>query len=340
MKAFRLSRFIRTTRQITFVLSSVLVIIGAGFVAQAQNVNLSPLRNSGYGVVSLQRIRANVLTVTANIDGKPCRLLVDSGWLEDGVGVTDYSIGLPAAAVTGTEISRSRGALARQVTLGNVQLLGVPIVHGSFPQLSNTLIRRKVGANGVIGTGFLRTCSAIVDLQNLRLYLRPPGQGRRVIIGPGLTTAGMVEIPMQEARAHCETVDAEVNGVRGKMLVDTGAYLAAVDIRLREQMKARPIVTNLGRPRPATMTDFARVTRIDESASEAQGLVEGIPMTKLRSFRLNNVPVRAPDIRLRKEIVDVGVPTIGSLGMDILGSNGAVIDFSQDKLYVYPSPTR
>ncbi len=30
---------------------------------------------------------------------------------------------------------------------------------------------------------------------------------------------------------------------------------------------------------------------------------------------------------------------MGLLGMDILGSNGAIIDFSEGKLYLYPSPT-
>jgi hypothetical protein len=318
----------------------LLAIVGAAPATLAQNVNLEPLRGSGYGVVRFERIRPNVLTVNADIDGKAFRLLVDSGWLEDGIGVVDQSVGTAAGPSTGTQISRSRGPRAREVTLGNVRLTGVPIVHGAFPQLRETLIRRKIGANGIIGTGFLRTCSALVDLENLRLYLRPPGQGRHVVIGRGLTTAGLAEIPMQDAQAHAQLVDAEVNGVAGTMLVDTGSYLAAIDLRLAQEIGARPVPTKLGHPRPWTMTEFSRVTRIDEHASEAWDLVENAPATKLQSFRLHGVPVRVADIRLRQIRPVPGLTLMGLLGMDILGSNGAIIDFSQAKLYLYPSPTR
>lgn len=307
--------------------------------AVAQNVNLEPLRSSGYGVVRLERIRPNIITLKADIDGKAERLLVDTGWLEDGVGVLDQNLGAIAAPITGTAIrSRSR-QLAGRVTLGNVQLTSVPIVHGKFPQLQNSLMRRAVAATGIIGTGFLQTCSAFLDLENLRLYLRPPGQGRRVIVSRGLTAAGLAAVPMQQTPQRAELVEAEINGLRGRMLVDTGAYLAAVDSRLAAQIQARPIVTHYGFPRPSNSDDFTHITRIDRHASEARELVENIPMTPLHSFRLGGVPVRVPNIRLRKIEAPTGLEVIGALGMDILGRNGSIIDFAQQQLYFYPAAT-
>ena len=59
-------------------------------------------------------------------------------------------------------------------------------------------------------------------------------------------------------------------------------------------------------------------------------------MTPLKSFYAGGVPLRAPDIRLRQvpAYTRSGGRVIGELGMDLLGSNGAVIDFGQRKLYV------
>ncbi|MBA3830463.1 MAG: hypothetical protein H0X34_00925 [Chthoniobacterales bacterium] len=47
--------------------------------------------------------------------------------------------------------------------------------------------------------------------------------------------------------------------------------------------------------------------------------------------------MRAPNIRLRRSASWLGASVIGSLGMDILGSNGAIVDFGQQKLYFYPA---
>lgn len=119
------------------------------------------------------------------------------------------------------------------------------------------------------------------------------------------------------------------------MFVDTGSYHAAVDARLSSQNKARPFVTRRGHARP---DEFETVTRIDERSREVAGLVKAAPMTPLQAFKIGGVAVRAPDIRLRKLLLlaqDAPKP-IGLLGMDILGSNGAIIDFGERKLYFLP----
>ena len=75
---------------------------------------------------------------------------------------------------------------------------------------------------------------------------------------------------------------------------------------------------------------------MDRTYREVAELVRDAPMTPLKSFRAGGVPLRAPDIRLRQVAAysRSGGQVIGELGMDLLGSNGAVIDFGQRKLYV------
>ena len=317
-------------------------LLGFAFVrttlpARAQSVSLEALRRDGYGVVTVERPRANFLTVVVAIDGHRHRLLLDTGWPGDGIGLIGQAATTTSTrvAVTGSYVPLASGGSV--VRLGNVELTHVPVEHAEFPELESELARRMTGADGAIGVGFLRTCSAFIDLQSLRLYLRPPGQGRRASISRAMARLGLAEIPFTLTAQDVCFVDARVNGFAGPMLLDTGAYHAAIEKRFAQKIRAHPIVTRAGFPRPRTQDEFARVTRIDEASLEARSLIENAPLTSLESLELGGVPVRAPDIRLRALHLPPGAPPgiIGSLGVDILGRNGTIIDFSEGKLYFY-----
>jgi hypothetical protein len=284
--------------------------------APAQRVSLEALQRDGYGVVTVQRPRPNVLVVNGDVGGRRMRLLVNTSWTGEGVGAFDN-------AAAGT---------AADVRLGNVQLARVPVSAGAPPPDWTPELRRATGATGVIGAAFLRNTSAIIDTQNLQLYLRPPGRGRRAVLGPAMAGAGLAQAAF-EMSSRQPLIDVQVNGVSGRMVVDTGAFHAAVDRRLTRKIGARPIVTRAGHRRPQTQDEFEQLTRVDRTHREVAGLVENTPMTPLRSFTIGGVPVRAPDIRLRDQ--PAGAPHIGSLGMDILGSNGAIIDFAGQQLYFF-----
>lgn len=285
-------------------------------------VSLDVLQRGGYGAVEIKRPRPNVLTILADVDGRKISLMIDSAWTGQGVGLHGGGSGK-----------------AGRVMIGNVQLVRVPLSTVDLDARENQVSRRATGAGGVIGAGFLRACSAVVDAQNLKLYLQPPGARRRASLGPGLTGAGMVEVPFVAAGPRESLVPVEVNGVAGRMFVDTGSYLAAVDARLAVKIGARPFVTRAGHRRPQTMDEFERVTRMDRRSREVAALVENAPMTPLQSFKIGGVPARAPDIRLRRFGFYSGTnpKAIGVLGMDILGSNGSIIDFGGQRLYFLPA---
>jgi hypothetical protein len=121
------------------------------------------------------------------------------------------------------------------------------------------------------------------------------------------------------------------------MFVDTGAYHAVADVRLSAAIKARPVVTRRGRTRPQTSDEFTTITRIDAASREAAALVHDAPTTPLESFKIGNVPVRAESLRLRRLPFYTGPgKPMGLLGVDILGANGTIIDFSERKLYFIP----
>ena len=290
-------------------------------------VSFEALRRDGYGVVELTRPEPNVLTVSATINGRKARLIVDTGWAGEGITVRgDFAQTLQSAvegvrnfgrAASGQALTGIKKGVADSVMVGNVLMRRVPVFVGNIPslQLSYT---RSLHADGFIGSGFLATCSGIVDLHNLRLYLRPPGTGRRAVIGAAMKAQGLAEVPFHIVQTNC-LVAVEINGAPGIMFVDTGATLAGVDERFVPQMKAK--------------TRAARATAVDAAGIERQ-----TKLTRLNSFRIAGVPVRAPDLRIAKfGFYDSSHgKVIGLLGMDILGSNGTIIDFGQKKLYFYP----
>jgi hypothetical protein len=255
-------------------------------------------------------------------------LIIDTGWSGDGITIqSDYRNSAPAAAqevktfgetASGATLTNFKKSVANKVSLGNVQIAQVPIYSGNFKGLQDETTRRRIGADGILGAGFLRTCSAIVDLHNLRLYLRPPGVGRRVMLGPALQASGLAEVSFNQTSSHVCLVDVEVNDVSGTMILDTGAYFAGIDTRLIPKLNAAAFNSRVG-------------------VKDAAGVLSRTKIVRLSSFKIGGVSARAPDLRASRLgfYGSSGGKVMGLLGMDVLGQNGTIIDFAQHKLYFY-----
>jgi predicted aspartyl protease len=316
----------RFRRRVASILILLVAAAGAWLLPSVARgrISLDALQSDGYGKVPIKRPQPNVLTVLSTVNGRQLSLIVDTGWLRDGITLNSDS--MPAlhglteevnefgTAAGGSKLMRFKKTSADKVTLGNVELTQVPLYFGNIKALGGHGFR-TIGADGFIGAGFLNTCGGIVDLQNLCLYLRPPGKGHRAVIGPALKATGLSEAPLLP---NC-LVDVEVNGHSAKMVVDTGAYFAAADMRAAPKLKA--------------LGYSSRVMSEDASGTSGETQV----IRNLRSFKIGGINVRSPDLRLGTFhfYTKTGGKVVGLLGMDILGSNGTIIDFGQHKLYFY-----
>ncbi len=287
-------------------------------------VSLDVLQQDGYGVAEIQRPTPNILTVIAEINGKKVRLLLDTGFQPGGILLhSDRLSGLQMPveeikdslrAASGQEMTGFKSGQAEKVRIGNVELARVPVFFGNLKPLRTGENMRTMGVDGFIGAGFMRTCSAVVDLQNLKFYLRPPGKGHRAVLGPGLKAAGLAEASLSGSAL----VEVEINGGAGKMEVDTGAGHAGIDTRFGEKIKAATRGSRVG-------------------VQDASGKISSTRLMQVRSFRIGGTPVKVPDLRLSTYGFYSPSGVIGLLGMDILGPNGAIVDFGSGKLYFYPS---
>jgi hypothetical protein len=95
---------------------------------------LDVLQRDGYGAAAIKRPRPNVLTVTADIDGRKVALLIDSRWTGEGIG-----------------LHGGASSKAQLVTIGNVQLAQVPLSGVNLDARENQVPRHVTGAGGLIG---------------------------------------------------------------------------------------------------------------------------------------------------------------------------------------------
>jgi hypothetical protein len=297
-------------------------------VAEAR-IDLSVLQQQGYGVVEIKRPQPNTLAVQATMNGQATLLVLDTGWSGHGITLDSESAGVlksPMSDVngrtqtlSGKSLSGLKKGVANTVLLGNVEMHQVPVVVGNIAGLHDTSVRLRIGANGFLSAGFLRTCSAVIDLHNLRLYLRPPGTGHRAILGAALHAAGLAEIPFTITGNALGVVSAEINGAAGAMIIDTGKTLSGVDARFASKMNVAGYSSRVG-------------------TIDAAGALTKTELAKIQSFKIGGVNLRAPDVRLEHFplYTQTSGKLIGFLGIDILGPNGAIIDFGNLKLYCYP----
>lgn len=309
-------------------LLAILAICLLPAVAEAR-IDLSVLQQQGYGVVEITRPQPNTLAVKATINGHAAILILDTGWSGHGITVDSESAGMLKTPLTsadthteslsGKKLSGYKKGVVDTVMLGNVEMHQVPVSVTSIGGLHDAGVRRRISANGFLSAGFLRTCSAVIDLHNLRLYLRPPGTGHRAVLGAALHAAGLAEIPFSITGNALALVNAEINGATGTMLVDTGKALTGVDERFAPKMKVAGYSSRVG-------------------TIDAAGAVMETKLAKIQSFKIGGVNLRAPDVRLEQFPIysQTSGKVIGFLGIDILGPNGTIMDFGNLKLYCYP----
>jgi predicted aspartyl protease len=308
------------------------LIISAG-QASAQ-VTLDALKRDGYGVVPIRQPKPNMLVVPATVNGAKVDLILDTGFAGDGVALDNDHAGRFAAGAavekgesytaTGKKLSLERRG-GGTVVLGNAQIQGVPLVFGRFKGLQNSDafstgthidMNAFAAADGFISSGFLRTCSAVVDLHNRLLYLRPPGTGKRVSLSAALTGVGLAVAPFTMSGRNCIT-EVEINGTPARLIMDTGATLTSVDYRFAERAKTTGHVGYV-------------------SFSDAAGVRSEARQAAIANFKIGGVPVRASDMQLSNLSVYSSShgQVAGFLGMDVLGQNWSIIDFGEQKLYI------
>jgi predicted aspartyl protease len=310
-------------------------------VAQARSpLHLDALRRDGYGVVEMKQPVENEFFMEGALNGHPVRFLLDTGFCSEEITMKNAAaVYLRTAlqpikdvghSLSGKAIGHQSKGIADSLVLGNVQVSRVTLHFASLPvleghaqgglwftdgMLDNARAVRN-DADGFLGLGFLRMCAAIIDPANRRLYLKPPGTGRTPRLGPALKPLGFSEASFQ-VTGYGLLVDVSINGVSGKMIIDTGD-----DITLVESHFAARAGLKTYRSGGRTMTDAAGAEIEPEWADPA-------------SFKIGGVETYRPKVQVQPVpyLLPTGGRVVGLLGMDFIGQSWGIIDFAQGKLY-------
>lgn len=300
------------SRRLTILLFLAVMSFSGNRAGARSPISLDVLQRDGYGSVGLIKVGANKLYVPTEINGRKIDLLLDTGWGTEGITVgqnpsafhvvLEKGVGLTLSA-SGARTPVGHGT-AQSVVMGNVHIQGTPIYFGRFFE------------QGIVGRGFLKRNNAIIDLTNLRLYLRPSGKGRRVNLGPALTALGLAQAPFFDAPHGNFVLNVEVNGLPTRMVLDTGAQATMLDGRFAKVARAK----GWGRD----------VRNID-----AAGVVSAGDFAGPKTFKIEGIPIRTPIVTLGTFAgYDLtGGKIAGLLGLDVLGMNWGIIDVGQQKFY-------
>jgi hypothetical protein len=241
-------------------------------------------------------------------------LLLDTGFAAPGItiGSNPGQVHIvPQKGIHG--ISGASGAaavavgqgMAQSVVMGNVHINGAPILFGRFHRA------------GFVGCGFLRLNSAIIDLTNLKMYLRPPGTGRQANLSRAMESIGMAEAPFDVASDGHFLANVTVNSVPARMGLDTVAQVTEIDARFAHQASAR----GWGR---------RNVRRVDVT-----GVVSSADLAETKALAIGGIPVRAPTVMVTNfaPYTASGGKLVGVIGLDVIGQNWGIIDFGRQKFY-------
>jgi len=279
-----------------------------------------------YESLPLIRSNQNHLLVRAEINGKPALLGVDTGAPVSAVAINRRAhFGLSPITGNGSIPARlsingafNSVSIAKSLKLGRLNLVDEPMV---LVDLGGVRSKRDE-IDGILGADILFPTKAILDCQRqiLILKINPSVPGTV----PGFDYAGFRRIPMHVSDGFNLYVDGAVNGRKGKLMVDTGAFATLLHSRFVRRMQI-----------PLRDTPFR--------SSGVNLKQRGVQMATISRFSIGSLDLTRKEIGvinleglIHGGLLDASPPVVGLLGSEILRRHHGIIDFGTKSLYLKP----
>lgn len=285
--------------------------------------------NSGallYEALPLIRSTQNHLLVRAEINGKPALLGVDSGAPVSAISIKRRAY-FGMAPISGKSAIPSRlsingafntVAIARNLRLGSLNLVDEPMVLVDLGGLRRSTKGDEI--DGILGADVLFPTKALLDCQRqiLVLKINPSVPGRV----PGFDFSGFRGIPIHVSDGYNLYVDGSVNGIKAKLMVDTGAFATLLHSRFVRRMRI-----------PLRDTPF--------SSSGVNLKQRGVQIATISRFSIGSMDMRSNDVGvinleglIHGGLLNASPPVAGLLGSEILRRYHGIIDFGTKTLYL------
>lgn len=220
-------------------------------IAVANDAFAQSRRPNGYEVVPLTRGSQNHLLAPGDVNGRAATFMVDTG-AESSFLQTDRAQSFGVRA-TGTEARTGRRsfpvAAADNLRLGGMSLGAATFSLYRAAQLGGPVPgQRGRAADGMIGRDVLRRYNAVINCRSRQLFLKADA-GAPLNLASITRAQGFTAIPIEETPRGL-TVPCSIAGRRGRLVLDTGAFLTGFDD------DAARLLSLAGQPSGATARSF------------------------------------------------------------------------------------
>jgi len=282
-----------------------------------------------FQVLPLIRSRQNHLLVRALVNGQEAWLTVDSGSPISAISISRREhfhlagIALNSDLPARVQVNEGFGnmAIARSFRLGALTLLDEPLVMLNLksPSPASRLINDEP-VDGILGTDILLPLEAVLDCraQTLILKMNPghPGQA------PGVDYRGYNSVKLQLSAGANLYVNGSINGIPGKLMIDTGAPVTILHHAFVQQIHVA-----------------TRRTRIVSTAINLKD--QGVRVATIQKFSLGSIRIRGGMVGvsdlgglIHSPLLNGSPPFAGLLGGEILDRDHGIIDFGTRTLYM------
>jgi predicted aspartyl protease len=291
--------------------------------------DIRSMQFAGYKAVPVHYGPLNKMIMSVNVNGQPANLLIDTGATQtmlvadaaESFGVTPSPRGLRYIGYTRLNGQLCPIAFVRSLTAGNMNFGSTPVTllnSGARSSFANRMANGTARVDGMLGTEILVRHKAVINSRTKLIFFKV-NASEPLQLAAIASSEKFTRVPLRREENGAFTVSGSIHGERGRLFVDTGAFVTTFN---------QGLLKSLGMAlQPAHISGrFSDGVSRQYSVGQVNDLTIGdfkVPPAKFGVAALPNFATREGNAQID-----------GILGMDLLFDCHAIIDFGSMNLFL------
>ena len=293
-------------------------------------------QNIGYTAVKLTRTPIGHLILDAMVNDVSTKLILDTGAVGTTFDITraekfnaELTDSDKVATGIGGDVSIKHSVI-NNITISDFSLNSLTVAFLDMGHVINLFAGMGIDIDGVIGEDILLNNNAVIDYNNLILYINK--SKKPVLRNHELTmyvkSKDYIPIPVSRMPLGLKYIDVLVNDVSGRFILDTGASSTVMEITHAEKYGLETVRSDIqsnsnlgvGNETNATGISFATINKFS--------------LSDVYSLRNISVPLISLAHVNRRLMAEGQEEISGIIGAEIFSGGEAIIDYQNMMLYL------